>query len=488
MLTRTEIQEELRTFIREELLQDPAARLDADSPLLSGGVITSFDLVSLAVFLEERFELTLPESAVSRDHLDTLDMIATLVLASRDQAEAEPEVPATPELPERDLLSRMLPSFRGRPAKTVVGILVGFLILDLSLALALQSRAVEDYLEGAHRERTLYLHQDFRTLMAKHDLGQTPKGPDEIRIIYQGASGAYGNGLVERACPAILERLLRARDPGVKVFNASILGQVMVQHAELLEVTRRHQPDVVVIATGVSAFSKFFVLQPGKLVAYNRPLFHEFIANTPGAAESREVLALDRIVKDAEIRSLYPLTRPLDEHSSIMGNRLTLRRATLQLLSPGGAVTGRQPGLENPKARIYYEKTSRDDPAAMGRPLDFDERALALLGLILERARGLGIKIVFVWEPVPKLRGPAPNRFWSDASLLPAISRIREVVQEGGGAFVDCTDLLDQDAFLDSSFHWTDEGHEVIAEATARVLEPIVRDLREARSRSAGGR
>lgn len=66
-------------YIREHLAQDPAQVESTDQPLISSGIIDSFALVELSVFIEEEFGVCVPDPQMTVANFDTVDQgFATL--------------------------------------------------------------------------------------------------------------------------------------------------------------------------------------------------------------------------------------------------------------------------------------------------------------------------------------------------------------------------------------------------------------------------
>jgi acyl carrier protein len=88
--------DELKTMIREyvvkEYLEDGDDRPVAnDTPLISGGIVDSFSMVSLKRFLERRCGIQIPDAQATPEAFDTVDSIAALVqriTAARGMAES----------------------------------------------------------------------------------------------------------------------------------------------------------------------------------------------------------------------------------------------------------------------------------------------------------------------------------------------------------------------------------------------------------------
>jgi acyl carrier protein len=74
-----EIEDEIRTFIVEELFErDERADLSPDDPLLSG-LLDSWALLQLLIFLEERYEISISHNEVVDDNFGTLRHVREFV-------------------------------------------------------------------------------------------------------------------------------------------------------------------------------------------------------------------------------------------------------------------------------------------------------------------------------------------------------------------------------------------------------------------------
>lgn len=81
---RSEVRDEVREFLRRELLSDEdAAELSDSTSLISGGIVDSISTLKLVAFLEERFGIELAAHEVDAEHLDSLERIEKLVETKR---------------------------------------------------------------------------------------------------------------------------------------------------------------------------------------------------------------------------------------------------------------------------------------------------------------------------------------------------------------------------------------------------------------------
>jgi len=74
---------QLSAYITTKILKNPWRVLSPDEPLLSGGIIDSFSLVDLAIFIEDTFGVHLDDMELNADAFDSLNQLAGLILARR---------------------------------------------------------------------------------------------------------------------------------------------------------------------------------------------------------------------------------------------------------------------------------------------------------------------------------------------------------------------------------------------------------------------
>jgi acyl carrier protein len=68
-------------YIRGEYLEDDddEVDLDANTPLISSGIVDSFSMVSLKRFLEKQYGISIPDAEASAEAFDTVARIVELV-------------------------------------------------------------------------------------------------------------------------------------------------------------------------------------------------------------------------------------------------------------------------------------------------------------------------------------------------------------------------------------------------------------------------
>jgi acyl carrier protein len=70
---------QLATFIAKDILKQPDRVLAPDEPLISSGLIDSFHLVDLALFVEERFGTTIDDTELNVETFDTLKQLCDMI-------------------------------------------------------------------------------------------------------------------------------------------------------------------------------------------------------------------------------------------------------------------------------------------------------------------------------------------------------------------------------------------------------------------------
>jgi acyl carrier protein len=75
-----EINKIVRDYIVREYLEEDDERTITDTtPLISGGIVDSFSMVSLLRFIEKKYSVHIPDQCASPEAFDTVESIAELV-------------------------------------------------------------------------------------------------------------------------------------------------------------------------------------------------------------------------------------------------------------------------------------------------------------------------------------------------------------------------------------------------------------------------
>lgn len=74
-----EIMQAISTYITAQILKQPKRILRPDEPLLSNGLVDSFSLVDLSLFIEKKFNVYIDNTELNRETFDTLAQLVDLV-------------------------------------------------------------------------------------------------------------------------------------------------------------------------------------------------------------------------------------------------------------------------------------------------------------------------------------------------------------------------------------------------------------------------
>lgn len=78
--------EALRKFITSELMKDEGYPLQDDEALISGGLIDSFSLVELQLFIEQEFGVRVDDTELTAEAIDTINDLVAVI--EKTQAES----------------------------------------------------------------------------------------------------------------------------------------------------------------------------------------------------------------------------------------------------------------------------------------------------------------------------------------------------------------------------------------------------------------
>jgi acyl carrier protein len=67
-------------YIRKEYLdEDSDMKINEDTRLISGGIVDSFSMVSLKLYLEKKFQIQIPDQQATPEAFDSVNSIIALV-------------------------------------------------------------------------------------------------------------------------------------------------------------------------------------------------------------------------------------------------------------------------------------------------------------------------------------------------------------------------------------------------------------------------
>lgn len=74
-----EMKEAILEYVIEEYVEDEDDEITFDTPLISGGIVDSFSMVSLKRFLETKYKISLSDEDATPEAFDSVNNIVELV-------------------------------------------------------------------------------------------------------------------------------------------------------------------------------------------------------------------------------------------------------------------------------------------------------------------------------------------------------------------------------------------------------------------------
>ena len=73
----------LETYIAAQILKQPKRKISAEEPLISSGLIDSFSLMDLALYVEDTFGVRIEDTELNADTFDNLNKRALLITSRK---------------------------------------------------------------------------------------------------------------------------------------------------------------------------------------------------------------------------------------------------------------------------------------------------------------------------------------------------------------------------------------------------------------------
>ena len=73
----------LEKFIATQILKQPNRKIAADEPLISSGLIDSFSLMDLALYVEDTFGVRIEDTELNANTFDNLNQLAGLITSRK---------------------------------------------------------------------------------------------------------------------------------------------------------------------------------------------------------------------------------------------------------------------------------------------------------------------------------------------------------------------------------------------------------------------
>ncbi len=74
-----EITNKLASYITGEILKQPKRMIRPDEAIISSGLVDSFSLVDLSLFIEDNFGVHIDDTELNADTFDTLEQLVKLI-------------------------------------------------------------------------------------------------------------------------------------------------------------------------------------------------------------------------------------------------------------------------------------------------------------------------------------------------------------------------------------------------------------------------
>ena len=76
----SELKNAILDYVKKEYLEEDDEReIDFDTPLISGGIVDSFSMVSLKRFLETKYKIQIPDAKATPEAFDSVNHIIQLL-------------------------------------------------------------------------------------------------------------------------------------------------------------------------------------------------------------------------------------------------------------------------------------------------------------------------------------------------------------------------------------------------------------------------
>ncbi len=74
-----ELTSQIATYISTEILKQPKRVIKPDEKIISSGLIDSFHLVDLGLFVEDKFGVRIDDSELNADTFDTIEQLVKVI-------------------------------------------------------------------------------------------------------------------------------------------------------------------------------------------------------------------------------------------------------------------------------------------------------------------------------------------------------------------------------------------------------------------------
>ena len=75
----SDVKDVVLEYVKKEYLEEDDEDITYDTLLISGGIVDSFSMVSLKVFLETKYKIQIPDAKATPEAFDSVNNIAALL-------------------------------------------------------------------------------------------------------------------------------------------------------------------------------------------------------------------------------------------------------------------------------------------------------------------------------------------------------------------------------------------------------------------------
>lgn len=470
---------EVRTVLSSILGEARLRAISDTDELLQSGVISSIELVEVAVGLEEHFHIKIPDAQVTPEHFSSIQTIGTLVA----NAGAGDQIGSMPvKFTEPNRLVRSAVRVVRRPLLFAAAALISFIAIDLILAQVMKGPLADYYTvfnEAGSRLYPVggtYSQDDLDFAVSTHAILADPTvGAPRIAVF--GDSGTIGSYVpADAAIPAQIEAGLREISPNARVFNLAFFMQFLAKDLMILEALLERNEgrppfDVAVFTLGEAYFYRQFIDRLMKAMPYlslNWSLLERYGQRIGGD----DALFYQRFASELRDRSSmhYRIPPPwLVKYSALYHYGPFFRYLITEVLRSKAPFdyaysVGRRPLLspvpERPPAGFEHDLMTFDRPDEQ-----IDHRVLPMLKSTIRFLRQHGVDTVLYLKP------KAPREWREQQRSGQSIADIAaEVCADLGCRIVDARWELSGSEFTDSLAHYNADANRRVGGMVAEVL------------------
>ncbi|MCB9437971.1 MAG: hypothetical protein H6673_13425 [Anaerolineales bacterium] len=321
-------------------------------------------------------------------------------------------------------------------------------------------------------EYSVPLHR-LEGLLASHVISDTPKAPDEFRVVVLGDSGVWGWRLQpdETMTACLTDSHVQIPDGRViHAYNLAYPYPAVLKDALILQQVLVYEPDVVL----------WFITL--KALYIQDQTWHPLVQNNPDLAQhfvEDYAVNLDLSPLFPEPSNLLGELIDLIRDRSILGQRRELADLLRhQVYGPAWTLTSydyEDPRFFRPLSNDLLPNNANRNYTHIPEGTDLaTELAWDVLRAVVEIAQGAGVGVLVVNEPIFRATGANSDRYYNELYDRWAYDAYRDLLPiqaaHDGWDYVDVWDALPNDVFSEYSLHYQ-------AAAGCGLMQRLVPDM-----------